>query len=341
MCNPETLFDSFWQISYTYGDVIATLAMIETSTNDTNGMNTAQRPVVVADSKDQIQDQTRDTELQRPRQVAITSKLRTAIKHLRQVAGPLSPFRGFHIAIIYHALHNLVLNFAVSPQSASLIRALISILVTVVLHRIHMVWTHTVISMPANKSWWKRILPFKLSKTIILPTAIWAAAQQICLYFPRTLFAATYQNIHQPRLQDSGPSTVQKVALIQSIAILAIFIITIFLIVIPAEVSLKRVEASLLPETDQTIVPFDRSFAGKAQPNALGGPALISVLDAWRTFGKEGRIRLVKLYGKVFAIQVALAILFTMIIAGELRVLSGHSFSTLIEAARSSLKVDL
>lgn len=312
--------------------------MIETSGGSIDGEDTMKEPLIASDSKEATEHQPKDSETQLRNQRPITSKLRTAVRHLRQVAGPLSPFRGFHISIIYHALHNLTLGF-VASRSSTVIRSLLSILITVMLHRVHMVWTHTMISMPTTKSWWRRVLPLKLSKAIILPTAIWAAAQQICLYIPGTLSTAAYYNLHHPQNEGADSSSIRKVALIQAIAILAIFIITIFLIVIPAEVSLKRIEASLLPETEETIIPFDRSLTGKAQPS--GGSVNVTVIDAWRTFGKEARIRLIKLYGKVFAIQAALAILFTTILAAELRVLSGNNISTLIEAARNSMKIDL
>ncbi|RJE16779.1 hypothetical protein PHISCL_10884, partial [Aspergillus sclerotialis] len=38
------------------------------------------------------------------------------------------------------------------------------------------------------------------------------------------------------------------------------------LLQIPATVTLVRVAASMLPEEDETIVPFDRTFGGKTTP---------------------------------------------------------------------------
>ena len=120
-----------------------------------------------------------------------------------------------------------------------------------------------------------------------------------------------------------------------------IFAATILLIVVPAEVSLKRVEASMLPEEEYTIVPFDKTFAGKFKPEALGGSGAVTVLDAWKTFGKEPRLRLIKLYGKVFAIQLAVAILFAMVMVGELKLIMGGEFARLVMAARRSIKGEL
>ena len=107
------------------------------------------------------------------------------------------------------------------------------------------------------------------------------------------------------------------------------------------QVSLKRVEASMLPDEDNTIVPFDKSFSGKFKPLALGGLGAVSMLDAWKTFGREARIRLIKLYVKVFAMQFAVAVMFTMIIIGEVRLIMGGDFQRMVESARKSLNGEL
>ena len=270
----------------------------------------------------------------------ITAKLRTAIRHLRTVAGPFARIRGFHIAFIYHFLYSIAMG-VLGRMTGPFLRPLVSILVTIGLCRLHMTWTHAVISMPSTKSWWQRIPSVKAAKNLIIPTAIWATAQQVCLYVPGALFISVFDTFKRPEVYGGQPQTVQKVALIQLFAVFMIFIATIVLIVVPAEVSLKRVEASMLPEEEETIVPFDKSFAGKFTSEAQGGSGAVTVLDAWRTFGKEARLRLLKLYGKVFAIQIAVAILFTMIMVAELKMITGGDFERFVQAARNSLKGEL
>lgn len=96
------------------------------------------------------------------------------------------------------------------------------------------------------------------------------------------------------------------------------------LIVFPANVSLTRVQASMLPEEHESIVPFDRTFSGKVKPEILGGSGAVGMLDAWKTFGWAARLRLVKLYAKIGLIQFAITLGFIMAMVGELRLIVGE-----------------
>ena len=273
----------------------------------------------------------------------ITSKLRTAIRHIKVVAGPFARFRGLHIAFIYHALYSVSMSLLshLAGPAPVFFRPLLAIIISIALCRIHMTWTHHVIAMPSSKSWWQRIPPRKLGRKLIGPTLVWAFARQVSVYVPGALFVNVFEILKHPEVYGGNPQTMQKVALIELFAIFFIFCATVVLIVVPAEVSLKRVEASMLPEEEDTIVPFDKSFAGRFKSEALGGPGAVSLIDAWRTFGKEARIRLIKLYAKVFAVQFAVAILFTMVLVGEVKLITGGDFQRLVEVARKSVKGEL
>ncbi|KAL9102542.1 MAG: hypothetical protein Q9163_002321 [Psora crenata] len=330
-------------ISYTYGNVVATLTMIETPTATAyssapeSDSPEADAPLLSEEQKLEKQRlQSLEPDLYLVKQAPITAKLSTATKHLKAMAGPLSPFRGLYIAIIYHGLHSTIVNFVCGPILSfglfSLTRVFVSIITTIVLCRLHMTWTHTVISMPSTKRWWRRFPSLKAGKNIILPTAVWATAQQVCMYVPTVLLvnlADTY-----PEMYGGSPTTTRKIGLLQLFCIPLIFIATIVLIVIPAHVTLKRVQASMLPEEDDAIVPFDRTFAGKVQPEILGGTGAVSMLDAWKTFDKAARIRLIKLYGKVMALHFTTTVMFTMIIIGELRLIMGGDFEKMVKAIR-------
>ena len=269
----------------------------------------------------------------------ITAKLRTAIRHLRTIAGPLARFRGLHIALLYHFLYSLTL----SIFRLVFIQPIAAILCSVLLCRIHMVWTHAVITMPSSKHWWQRLSSFKstAAKQLLLPTALWALAQQLCIYIPGLLLVTSHDTFRNPGVYGVNPETMQKIALAQMGFAVLMFFATIILIVVPAEVSLKRVEASLLAEDEVTIVPFDKSFAGKFKPINLGGTGAVSMLDAWKTFDKQARIRLIKLYVKIFALQIAVAVIFTMVMIGELKMITGTEFQRLVHVARKSFKGEL
>jgi hypothetical protein len=87
-----------------------------------------------------------------------------------------------------------------------------------------------------------------------------------------------------------------------------------FIISIPARVIFIRVAASMLPEEDETIVPFDRSFGGKVHPQIVGGSGHIGLLDAWTTFDWAARVRFAKVLGKTIAIELALGLLLGILV---------------------------
>ena len=93
----------------------------------------------------------------------------------------------------------------------------------------------------------------------------------------------------------------------------------------------------MLPEEDESIVPFDRTFAGKVVPEIVGGTGSIGMLDAWKTFDIPSRIRLIKLYAKVFAVQLATTIMFVMVVVAELRVAMGDDFQKVHKMAREQM----
>lgn len=261
------------------------------------------------------------------KQKPITAKMSTAIKHLKAQGGRLAPFRGLHVSIIYHLAHSLILNLFTSRGSHPLIHALVTILATVGLCHIPMTWNHIVISAPSTKRWWRRFPSVKAAKNIIVPTAIYAIAVQAAFYVPATLFVTVHDTLRDPSAYGSNPATVQKIALVEMFLIGLIAIGTIILVVIPADVTLTRVQASMLPEEDESIVPFDRTFAGKVKPEILGGSGAVGMLDAWRTFDRSARMRLIKLYGKIFAIQIALTFMFVFVVIGELRLIMGDDLA--------------
>ena len=271
------------------------------------------------------------------KQKPITSKLRTAVKHLKAQGGRLARFRGLHVSLMYHLVHSIIVHLF-TANASPLARSIVHIVTTVALCRFYMTWTHIVISAPSTKRWYQRIPSVKAGKNIIIPAAVFAIAQQVAIYVPRALFLAVGETLQNPSDYGSNPETVQKVALVQMLLVGLIAISSIILIVIPADVTLKRVQASMLPEDDESIVPFDRTFAGQVKPEILGGSGAVSMLDAWKTFDRSARIRLMKIYAKVFALQVAITIMFLMIAVGELRLIMGDDLAKLGRIAHAHIK---
>jgi hypothetical protein len=102
------------------------------------------------------------------------------------------------------------------------------------------------------------------------------------------------------------------------------------LLVLPADVTLTRVQASLLPDAEETIVPFDRSFGGKVIPEIVGGSGVLSMLDAWKSFDWSSRIRLVKAYAKIYALQILVSFFFGLCLAAEMFLIAGKDWASVL-----------
>ena len=335
------LIPFFHQISYTYGDVVATLTMIETPTatafkteyTDEDGTDASLL------SQDEKSDKTRllEPDLFLVKQKPITSKMCTTIRHIRAQAGPLARFRGIHVSIIYHLLHGAIVGFFSSHVVDSQVaRPFIAVIASIALCRLQMTWTHIVISKPSSKGWFSRIPSRAAVKNIIVPTAVFAVAEQASIHVPRALYFLCSLAYKEEAGVDVGHA--QHIAFLQMIFIGLIGIGIFVLVVIPADVTLKRVQASMLPEEDDSIVPFDRTFNGKVVPQTLGGSGAVSMLEAWKSFDSPARIRLMKLYLKVILVSAFTTLAFTMILIGELRLIMGDGFSGAVEKAHQSLQ---
>lgn len=315
-------------VQYVYGGVVATLTMIETPTAtafkvDPAESDEADAPLLDADEK---KSASTEPELFYVKTKPITSKIRTTIKHLVAEAGPWSRFRGLQVALAYHFIHHILLQLLTALFGGAMISQSFAAVVTaVVLCRLQMLWTHVVISTPSEKKWYRRFPTIDAGKKVILPTAVWALAQQATIYVPITLFVIFDLEgyFRNPSVFNELSPMQQKSVMLASFAVMMSGIATAVLMVFPANVVLKRVQASLLPEENDSIVPFDRTFAGKVQPQVVGGTGVVSMLDAWKTFDWAARFRLVKLYAKIFAIQVSATVFFVLFAVFQVRMING------------------
>lgn len=256
----------------------------------------------------------------------ITAKIRTTMKHLRTQAGPWSRFRGLHIYMIYHFL--FFVTYACLQYLFRLVyipRAAAAVTTHAILSQWGLMWTHVVISTPSTQRWYKRIPKFATAKLVVFPTVIFAGAEQLVILVGRDLLKAfgLYRFLRNPDLIQTLSPESQRTALAQITTIGLISAIAGFLVLFPAYIALTRVYASALPEQDESIVPFDRTFGGRAQPRTEGGDGIVSMLNAWRTFDWSARIRLVKLYAKIFAIEFGTTLFFGLLFLGQLRIILG------------------
>lgn len=263
------------------------------------------------------------------KQTPVTSSLRGTVLHLRAKAGWTSRFRGFSIFVVWAMCRGFVGGIiALIPGLRNPFGAVIAhVLAEICLSTFHLTWIWIVISDPSPLPWYKRLPPFRTTFPRIAPAvAVQAMANQIAITLP-VLLCGVWGPFR--RFGDDYSVPVEKGDLAhafgQSILLISTMLALFLLLSIPATVTLTRVAASMLPDSDETIVPFDRSFGGKVTPAILGGQGKIGMLEAWRSFGWNQRRNLLRVVAKAFAIIFAVWMLFGLVIMSEVHFIGGEN----------------
>jgi hypothetical protein len=274
----------------------------------------------------------------------ITAKITTTIGHLQRVGGWTARWRGLGLAFLYHFLHGTATNFLAAFLGLGIIgEALCFIFVSLGLARLHMAWTHKMIAYPSSKSWYRRLPARKECKALLLPALVYAAAQQATMILPVAVaFALGVAQPHGSHFKDAmhheDCSKIVSLGL-RILAILATYIFVGLAVLLPASVTLTRIEATLLPEGEEAIVPFDKAaIVGDIDLTVRGGCRALFV-QAWRSFDRASRWRLIKLYAKMVLAQVTIAFIALHLIVAELYVIGGERLALFIKSAAAQLKL--
>ncbi|KAF2690079.1 hypothetical protein K458DRAFT_328219 [Lentithecium fluviatile CBS 122367] len=292
-------------VEYTLKDVVATLAMVETPSAAIT-ISTPDEPA----SKDEKEGllETAPT-MTLVHQKPLTSSIRGTIKHLVSQGGRLARFRGFREKALWAFAMNVVANIANTflPTFIPFRMVIVMAVAGAVTANLHAAWTHKIVSMPSATRFWQRIPARSQWKVLAFPAAVYAAMPYVSLYVAQGSIQLLRLNRLKPEdvREYNGAEWTSLIARFIAVIVIA-FSCTLFLC-LPAIVTMVRVEASILPEEEDTIVPFDRTFDGKVVSKVVGGTGSIGFLDAWKSFTWEARRRLLKLYVKVFFIIAGLA----------------------------------
>ncbi|KAK5175737.1 uncharacterized protein LTR77_000876 [Saxophila tyrrhenica] len=337
-----------WSISYTIGEVAVSLASIE-STSRTTVVESKppayteepleKEPLMAAEP-----DAETDVEITVIEHKPITSKIRTTIARLHEVGGFRARWRGVGLSMLYHFLHAMVANFLAAFFGVGLFgESLIYIFVSVGLARLHMAWTHKMIAHPSSKPWFRSVPARKDCKAILLPAFVYAAAQQATIILP--VGVAFALGLMQPPAGHSNGEMshhdCRKMALfgLRFLAVPITYIMVGLAILLPASVTLTRIEASLLPEDQETIVPFDKAaMVGDIDVSARGGCRALFV-QAWRSFDRSARLRLIKLYAKMIMAQVAVLFVAAHLMVAELYLIGGERIGVFMKSAAAQMKL--
>lgn len=273
-----------------------------------------------------------------PQGSPITSKIRTTVRHLRARCGRWSLLRGLGLFILYNIAQNIIASIFTLGASRKYIiaHALAKIAADVVLATVDMAWVHIVISEPSPKPLRKRVLGYRNWIKIAPAVGLKAVASQLSFVLPLYLSIA----VGLSPFDDDGKIAFNLqgsagVGILKALAPTLLSIALVVLVEIPATVTMVRVAASMLPEEDETVVPFDRSFGGKVTPAVVGGAGKIGLLDAWKTFTWPSRMRLLKLLAKVFGIMVGVTTICGAIIAVEALALAGDFLNQVLRPSQA------
>lgn len=311
-------FFVMFMIEYTFGRLIPALIAIESPQENITFASLPQ------DDPDAIN---KSPEPASARPAPITSSFRKTLRHLHSIGGFRARFRGLSVFIVSTVLIQWIAGMiSVLPFLNVLGQGFAAILASVALAQFSLLWTTIVISEPSPKTWFRRFPSIKLWKKVAAPTAAFAVAEQVAIWIPMSIAIACGVGADK----DTLANMTQHEKTVMAVGGTGAFILGLILavvLVIPAFVVLTRVQASLLSDAEETIVPFDRSFGGKFVPEVVGGRGVVSMRDAWTTFDWSARVRLIKAYVKVFAMQTAVSILFTVCIVAQMFIIVGKDWS--------------
>lgn len=275
-------------------------------------------------------------------QKPITSSIRGTIRHLVAHAGRFSRFRGFTLYMLYAFLVSMVATFFEGALPNLPGREVVAAAASgAVVANIHAAWTHKIVSMPTNKTLWQRVPSKAHWKTLALPAAIQAAMPYISIYLVGGFgMVLGLHKLVNDNVADYNCA--QWTSLIARIVAIFVFgiVCTLFLC-LPAIVTLVRIEASILPEDEDTIVPFDRSFGGKVVSRAQGGSGVVGFLSAWRSFNWEARRRLIKLSIKTFFVITSMVFVVFHVLLLELFIIMGPDLGSFLAKLAEVTSSDL
>ena len=270
---------------------------------------------------------------------AITSSLRRTLRYWLAVRGNIGGIlHGAHLCLLYLAftwignqaelaasrrLKGLNVEqwlpwYIPGKIAANIPTAFIETIFSLLIIPLEITWTWHIlswqISSPHSRTHWPSLqrlmsvqgiwflirqtpLPILPSKRVLwhmlLPTLICFGVQHIGKFYPDSVIHTVFTTMNGT---DARPNMLVAAAILAESTATAI----IFYILPPLLSELvTRVQASLLPEDEQSIVPMDRTFGLTPKQGQYQG---ITLMDAWRTMSWGTLWRIVKMHIKTLAL---------------------------------------
>ncbi|KAK4099664.1 hypothetical protein N658DRAFT_508490 [Parathielavia hyrcaniae] len=246
----------------------------------------------------------------------VTGSLRVTYRLIRSLGSWRINFHGFGYNMVVHGVWNLTAMFL--SLAPFLPRSIAQVLALVAIAPLHTAWTHWVITPPGPRSFFSRIPPVrKVYLATWFPSFLFGAAIQASFILP--LLLAGVIGLRVPDM-DTPPDrqtrlTVSDVA--KGLCLLGVHLGLSALLVTPAHVALTRVQASLLSADEDTLVPFDRSFGGRVEPDVVNGKGFATFGAAIKTVGLQSWVRIYLLDLKVAAVAAVAYSVLGAVIVGQ------------------------
>lgn len=245
-------------------------------------------------------------------QTLLTSSCGNTLNHLRSLGGRLARYRGFAIYAVYAFLFSqltCLLAFLMPYHLAA-------VLAGTALCNMRMAWTHIVITAPSTKPWYRRLPTAKTFRAVAGVTALTAIAEEITVGLPVFLWAALgLNNMHAQ--EDKADGELSS-CLMKMFGVAVIGLCWIVCALVPMTAVLARVQASLLAETEETVISVLRE-----EP--------MGIKAAWKSLDCSTFARVFKAYGRAVVIQLALIVLLAVALSVQLAVFIGPDFKDVLK----------
>ncbi|KAJ4300218.1 hypothetical protein N0V88_002889 [Collariella sp. IMI 366227] len=230
----------------------------------------------------------------------ITSSLRAISRLLRSQGGWLSFFRGFGVNLIVGIMTITTTTFfTIAPFIPMFFAHLLALLA---LAPLSTTWVHIVVTPPSPRSFSSRIPNIrKVYAATWLPIVLFWAASYASFILAALL--ADLIGLKFPEDPDNYRLDASRFA--QILCVGGVFIGLQLLLCVSTGTALTRVQASLLPADEDTVVPFDRSFAGQVEPEVVTGKGFATFKAAITTVTVRSWVRICMLNFKLMAVVVA------------------------------------
>ncbi|KAG6008352.1 hypothetical protein E4U21_004556 [Claviceps maximensis] len=256
----------------------------------------------------------------------VTSSFRAINGLLMANGGLQANFRGFSCFLVQALLTSMAMGLFTSALGG-FFYPLATLLASLTLVQFSTAWVHIVISEQSPLPFWSRLPPFRrtFDATWKAVTIYWLAREITrCIPLATALILGLQlpksNGLNQPMDMDA----LDAAFITKSLFVTLVTVACSVFVIIPAYVVLVRVQASLLPVEQSTIIPFDRSFEGSVEPEVVGGKGYATVTDAWTTFRKSSWRRLLTLYVKMFALSVGAVIVCSAILVPQAILIAKH-----------------